>query len=230
MEVAWVTIEAIAQTQAIDLWLLFPLGQAVNRLLTRHGPPEGLWAQRLTQMFGTEAWKDAFYRVPTQGTLFGGATALEKDADFEAIGAFFAQRLETVFAQVVQKPLPQGFAVTLHEDLIAAPLTWGCPRLVFVNSMSDLFHEEVPFAFIQRVFDTMRQAPQHVFQILTKRSARLLEVAHDLPWSKNIWMGVSVEDAQVICRISHLQQVPAHVRFLSCEPLIGPLDVLPLEG
>src|SRR5262249_43498681 len=86
--------------------LLFPLGQAVNRLLTRHGPPEASWAQRLTQMFGTEAWKDAFYRVPTQGTLFGGATALEKDADFDAIGAFFVQRLETVFAQVVKKPLP----------------------------------------------------------------------------------------------------------------------------
>jgi three-Cys-motif partner protein len=106
MEVEWATIEAIAQTHAIDLWLLFPLGQAVNRLLTRHGPPEESWAQRLTQMFGTEAWKDAFYRAPTQRTLFGAETALEKDADFDAIGAFFVQRLETVFAQVVKKPLP----------------------------------------------------------------------------------------------------------------------------
>jgi three-Cys-motif partner protein len=106
MEVEWATIEAIAQTHAIDLWLLFPLGQAVNRLLTRYGPPEESWAQRLTQMFGTEAWKDAFYRVPTQGALFGAETTLEKDADFDTIGAFFVQRLETVFAQVVKKPLP----------------------------------------------------------------------------------------------------------------------------
>src|SRR2546430_906915 len=85
MEVEWATIEAIAQTHAIDLWLLFPLGQAVNRLLTRHGPPEEPWAQRLTRMFGTEVWKGAFYRVPTQGTLFGAEMTLEKDADFDAI-------------------------------------------------------------------------------------------------------------------------------------------------
>jgi three-Cys-motif partner protein len=106
MDVAWATIEAIAQTHAIDLWLLFPLGQAVNRLLTRHGPPEGPWAQRLTRIFGTEAWKEAFYRAPKQGTLFGAAEMLEKDADFDTIGAFFVQRLEAIFAQVVTKPLP----------------------------------------------------------------------------------------------------------------------------
>jgi protein gp37 len=142
----------------------------------------------------------------------------------------YAERMAQRLQAMGNARYQQGFAVTLHEDLIEEPLKWGRPRLVFVNSMSDLFHEEVPFAFIQRVFDTMRQAPQHVFQILTKRSARLLEMAHDLPWSENIWMGVSVEDAQVICRINHLQQVPAHIRFLSCEPLIGPLDALPLEG
>jgi len=123
-----------------------------------------------------------------------------------------------------------GFAVTLHEDIIEAPLKWMHPRLVFVNSMSDLFQEEVPFTFIQQVFDTMRKAPQHIFQILTKRSARLLEVAKDLPWSENVWMGVSIEDERVVFRVHHLQQVPAHVRFLSCEPLIGPLNALPLEG
>ncbi|HEY5867048.1 MAG TPA: DUF5131 family protein, partial [Candidatus Tectomicrobia bacterium] len=90
--------------------------------------------------------------------------------------------------------------------------------------------DRVRMPFIQRVFDTMHQASHHVFQILTKRSARLLEVAQDLSWSENIWMGVNVEDDQVICRIRHLQQIPAPVRFLSCEPLIGPLDALPLEG
>jgi protein gp37 len=124
----------------------------------------------------------------------------------------------------------QGFAVTLHADLLEEPLKWGRPRLVFVNSMSDLFHEEVPFAFIQQVFETMRKAPRHVFQILTKRSARLLDIAKDLPWLENVWMGVSVEDEHVVCRIRDLQQVPAHIRFLSCEPLIGPLDALPLES
>lgn len=120
--------------------------------------------------------------------------------------------------------------MTRHDDLVEAPLFWKKPRRIFVNSMSDLFHEEVPFAFIQRVFDTMHQAPQHVFQILTKRSPRLMNVAQDLPWPENVWIGVSVEDERVIDRISHLQQVPAYVRFLSCEPLIGPLDALPLEG
>lgn len=123
-----------------------------------------------------------------------------------------------------------GFRVTLHEDLIELPLRWKEPRLIFVNSMSDLFHEQVPMWFIQRVFHTMNRCPQHVFQVLTKRSERLREVAEELTWSANIWMGVSVENAQVLHRVADLQQVPAHVRFLSCEPLIGPIENLPLEG
>jgi protein gp37 len=122
------------------------------------------------------------------------------------------------------------FEVTLHEDLIEEPLKWGRPRVVFVNSMSDLFQEEVPLAFIQKVFETMLHASQHIFQVLTKRSERLQEVAKDLPWPKNVWMGVSVENEDVMYRVHHLRQVPAHIRFLSCEPLIGPLDNLPLEG
>lgn len=122
------------------------------------------------------------------------------------------------------------FEVTLHEDLIEEPLKWGRPRVVFVNSMSDLFQEEVPFAFIQKVFETMSHASQHIFQVLTKRSERLQEVAKDLPWPKNVWMGVSVENEDVMYRVHHLRQVPAHIRFLSCEPLIGSLDNLPLEG
>ncbi len=123
-----------------------------------------------------------------------------------------------------------AFAVTLHHDLIDAPKSWKTPRLVFVNSMSDLFHEEVPLAFIKSVFATMRECPQHTFQILTKRSGRLAELASKLDWAPNVWMGVSVEDSRVIHRVKDLQKVPAAVRFLSLEPLIGPIDSLPLGG
>jgi protein gp37 len=123
-----------------------------------------------------------------------------------------------------------AFQVTLHDDLVTLPLKWRQPRLIFVNSMSDLFHEAVPLEFIQRVFSTMVQCPQHNFQVLTKRSGRLRDVAGQLPWAPNIWMGVSVEDYRVVHRIPDLRQVPAHVRFLSCEPLIGPLEGLPLDG
>jgi protein gp37 len=122
-----------------------------------------------------------------------------------------------------------GFKPTLHDDLIDAPRKWKRPRLIFVNSMSDLFQDAVPDAFIRRVFDTMRDCPQHTFQILTKRSERLRELGASLPWSPNIWMGVSVEDVRAKGRIVDLAAVPAHVRFLSCEPLIGPLDKLTLD-
>lgn len=123
-----------------------------------------------------------------------------------------------------------NFDVTLHEDLVDLPFKWAKPKIVFVNSMSDLFHEDVPLRFIQKVFSTMNRCPQHVFQILTKRSQRLLEISHELSWSSNIWMGVSVENEKVQDRIVDLSQVPAKVRFLSCEPLIGALDHLPLNG
>jgi protein gp37 len=128
------------------------------------------------------------------------------------------------------KRYKNGFAVTLHHDLVDAPRSWKAARVVFVNSMSDLFHEEVPLKFIQKVFATMRACPQHTFQILTKRSERLAKLASQLDWAPNVWMGVSVEDARVVNRIYDLQQVPAAVRFLSLEPLIGPIDTLPLEG
>lgn len=124
----------------------------------------------------------------------------------------------------------RGFKVTLHDDLIDAPRRWRKPRLVFVNSMSDLFHEQVPIQFIRRLFQTMNDCPHHIFQILTKRSERLLKSAGKVTWSENIWMGVSVEDAQVYHRIADLAKVPAAVRFLSCEPLIGPTENLPLDG
>jgi len=123
-----------------------------------------------------------------------------------------------------------GFQVTLHPDLLDVPRGWRQPRVVFVNSMSDLFHDDIPLAYIQRVFATMRDCPHHTFQVLTKRSERLAELAPQLPWPKNVWMGVSVEDARVLGRVHDLQRVPAAVRFLSLEPLIGPLDALPLQG
>jgi protein gp37 len=123
-----------------------------------------------------------------------------------------------------------GFQVTLHPDLLEAPFHWKGSRKVFVNSMSDLFHESVPTFFIRRVFDTMTACQQHTFQILTKRSSRLQEVATGLRWPPNVWMGVSVENEQAVHRVHDLQSVPASVRFLSIEPLLGPINKLPLEG
>jgi protein gp37 len=123
-----------------------------------------------------------------------------------------------------------GFRLTLHPDLIDAPKTWKRPRLVFVNSMSDLFHQDVPTEFIKRVFQTMQDCPHHTFQILTKRSRRVRELRDALPWPSNVWMGVSVEDSRVIKRITDLAEIPAQVRFLSCEPLIGSLGKFSLQG
>lgn len=141
----------------------------------------------------------------------------------------YAERLAKRLKEMENKRYLNGFDVTLHEDLVELPLRWQQPRLVFVNSMSDLFHEKIPLEFIKRIFDTMERSPKHVFQILTKRSERLREIAKELSWPPNVWMGVSIEDSRVLHRVDHLQQVPSHVRFLSCEPLIGPLDDLPLD-
>jgi len=123
-----------------------------------------------------------------------------------------------------------GFIPTLQNDLIDLPRQWKKPRIVFVNSMSDLFQDAVPDDFIRQVFTTMEECPQHTFQILTKRSERLRTFGATLNWPSNVWMGVSVEHTRVINRIHDLATVPAQVRFLSCEPLIGPLQNLPLEG
>jgi protein gp37 len=120
--------------------------------------------------------------------------------------------------------------VALHESRLDAPLRWRQPRRIFVNSMSDLFHADIPEAFIARVFDTMRRAHWHQFQVLTKRPARLRELAAQLPWPPNVWQGVSVENAAHVHRVADLQQVPAAVRFLSIEPLLGPIPDLPLTG
>ena len=142
----------------------------------------------------------------------------------------YAERMARRLHAMGNARYQNGFNVALHEDLIDAPLRWRSPKLVFVNSMSDLFQDEVPADFIRNVFSTMVRCPQHTFQILTKRSERLLELANSLPWPQNVWMGVSVEDERVIDRVRDLQKVPAAVRFLSCEPLIGPLPRLPLSG
>jgi len=142
----------------------------------------------------------------------------------------YAERMAARLQAMGNTRYENGFAVTLHPDLADAPRSWKAPRVVFVNSMSDLFHPEVPFEFIERIFTTMRECPQHTFQILTKRSDRLVELASRLNWAKNIWMGVSVEDDRVVRRVRDLSMVPAAVRFLSCEPLIGPIENLPLAG
>jgi len=142
----------------------------------------------------------------------------------------YAERLAARLQATGNARYRNGFRVTLHPDLLDLPRRWREPRVIFVNSMSDLFHEQVPKEFIQRVFATMRDCPQHTFQILTKRSGRLWALAGDWDWPANVWMGVSVEDARVVRRVSDLRAVPAAVRFLSCEPLLGPLDDLPLEG
>ena len=123
-----------------------------------------------------------------------------------------------------------GFGITTHPATLDEPYKWRQPRLVFVNSMSDLFHAKVPIAFVREVFDVIANTPQHTYQILTKRSTRLRRVADKLDWPDNLWMGVSVENGDQLARVDDLRAVPAAVRFLSCEPLLGPLDGIRLDG
>lgn len=123
-----------------------------------------------------------------------------------------------------------GFSIRTHENALMAPYNWKGSKVVFVNSMSDLFHPQVPFEFIQRVFEVMNSTPQHTYQVLTKRAERLYELHEQLNWTNNIWMGVSVEDSRVIDRIGFLQQTNAKTKFLSCEPLIGPLMDIDLDN
>lgn len=123
-----------------------------------------------------------------------------------------------------------GFRVTLHPDALSVPRRWREPRLVFVNSMSDLFHARVPLSFVRQVFEVIADTPQHTYQVLTKRASRLPRIAGELDWPPNLWMGVSVEDSGALRRVDDLRHVPARVRFLSCEPLLGPLPSLDLTG
>lgn len=123
-----------------------------------------------------------------------------------------------------------GFGLTVHPDQLPLPHRWKSPRLIFVNSMSDLFHPDVPEEFIEDVFQVMTDTPQHTYQVLTKRAQRLSKIAPSLPWPKNIWMGVSIESARYNFRANHLRKVPASVRFISAEPLLGRLTDLDLTG
>jgi len=142
----------------------------------------------------------------------------------------YAERMANRLHLMGNPRYKNGFNITLHTDLINLPLRWKKPRLIFVNSMSDLFHNDVPFDFIKDIFNTMSKANHHTFQILTKRSLRLAKVATELPWTNNIWMGVTVEDKNSIERIYDLQKVPAKIKFISAEPLLDDLPDLPLKG
>lgn len=125
-----------------------------------------------------------------------------------------------------------GFSLALHEEDLQLPYTWRQPKIVFVNSMSDLFHKDIPVEFVQKVFRVMKENPQHVFQVLTKRADVLLYYDKEgwLEWTHNIWMGVSVENSTFVKRIDLLRQTGARIKFLSCEPLIGPLPHMNLQG
>jgi protein gp37 len=133
------------------------------------------------------------------------------------------------YAEALTKRFPNnfknGFALTLHPERLLEPLRWRKPSRIFVNSMSDLFHEEVPVSFLKDVFEVIRQTPWHIYQILTKRHERLVELAPQLEWHENIWMGVSVENQNYAHRVDYLRSCPAKVRFLSCEPLLGSLKL-----
>jgi len=125
-------------------------------------------------------------------------------------------------------PYEQGFDLRLWPSRLGVPLQWKRPRRIFVNSMSDLFHEDIPFEYIERVFDTMVRADHHVFQVLTKRHERMVELAGRLPWPEHIWMGVTIENRRFVHRADYLRAVPAAIRFISAEPLLGPLEGLDL--
>lgn len=142
----------------------------------------------------------------------------------------YAERMAKRLQAMGQPNYTHGFRLTLHESMLDAPLHWKRPRRIFVNSMSDLFHRDVPEAFILRVFETMNLAHHHRYQVLTKRSERLRGLSAGLPWAPHIWMGVTVEHADYAHRIDDLRETEAHLKFLSLEPLLGPLPQLDLTG
>lgn len=141
----------------------------------------------------------------------------------------YAERMALRLKAMGQPNYVNGFELTLHEHALQLPLTWKQPQIIFVNSMSDLFHEEVPLEFIEKIFEVMRQASWHTFQILTKRSRKLVELDSQLNWPKNVWMGVTVESQPYDFRIDDLRQSHAQVKFLSLEPLLGPISHLNLS-
>jgi protein gp37 len=142
----------------------------------------------------------------------------------------YAEKMALRLKAMGQKRYRNGFSVTLQPDLLDQPDKWITARTIFVNSMSDLFHEKIPLDYIKKVFATIQRNPHHTFQVLTKRSERLAKCARELTWPHNLWIGVSVENFEVLHRISHLKSVKAAVRFVSCEPLLGPIKNIPLKG
>lgn len=142
----------------------------------------------------------------------------------------YAERMARRLQAMGQSNYTNGFNVTLHEEMLRLPLIWHKSQRIFVNSMSDLFHDKVTDDFIKNIFDVMNRASWHQFQILTKRSARLVDLSPILPWAKNIWMGVTVENQQCAGRIEHLRRAGAAVKFISMEPLLGPITDLDLSG
>jgi protein gp37 len=164
-------------------------------------------------------WTDATWNPVT------GCTQVTAGCD-HCYAKVFAER----FRGVPGHPYQQGFDLKLWPERLKLPLTWRKPRRIFVNSMSDLFHPNVPEEFIQEVFCTMILADQHIYQVLTKRPQRLARLATKLQWPAHIWVGVSVESNEVCWRADYLRKVPAAVRFISAEPLIGPIDKLDLTG
>ncbi len=142
----------------------------------------------------------------------------------------YAERMARRLKAMGQANYAHGFSVVVHEHAVEIPLRWKSSQVIFVNSMSDLFHKRVPLKFILKVFDVMNRADRHQYQVLTKRSGRLLEVNRRLPWADHIWMGVSIETAESTYRADHLRETGARVKFLSLEPLLEPLPDLDLSG
>src|SRR5215207_2005096 len=142
----------------------------------------------------------------------------------------YAERMARRLQMMGQRNYTNGFKLTLHEHMLEVPLAWKKPQMIFVNSMGDLFHEGVPTTFIRKVFDSMRRASWHTFQILTKRSDRLRQFDAKIDWPANVWMGVSVESKRYAFRIEHLCHTHAAVKFLSVELLLGPMPGLNLQG
>jgi protein gp37 len=141
----------------------------------------------------------------------------------------YAERMAKRLQAMGQDRYRNGFALTLQRDVLEVPLHWKRPRMIFVNSMSDLFHKDVPVEFIRECFAAMQKASQHTFQVLTKRPERAADLASRLSWPNNVWMGTTVESADYVPRIHSLTRIPAAVRFLSLEPLLGPITRLPLK-
>lgn len=163
-------------------------------------------------------WTDTTWNPTT------GCTKISPGCNF-----CYAERLSKRLRAMGVQKYANAFEVTLHWDTLELPLHWKRPRFVFVDSMSDLFHPSIPEEFIQQVFSVMREAKQHRFQVLTKRSERLNELSPEIEWTPNIWMGVSVENAEYVHRIQHLRKTDAYMKFLSLEPLLGPIPDLDLN-